>query len=80
MKIVKFYTKNVCALCDEAEALLQLFQRDYPFEIEKRDIYTNDIWLERFHLNIPVIEMNGDFLDCETLNYETLESFLKKHV
>ncbi|GFZ85515.1 thioredoxin family protein [Compostibacillus humi] len=75
---VKFYMKEICSLCDDAEALLSLFQRDYPHEIEFRDIYTNDEWLEKYHLLIPVIEVNGRQLNCEEINYDSIEQLLKE--
>ncbi|WP_405102875.1 glutaredoxin family protein [Oceanobacillus sp. FSL H7-0719] len=78
MRII-FYTKEVCSLCDEAEALLSAFSFEYPHTVEKRDIYSNDAWLEEYQLLIPVVEINGEQLNCEELNYNALESLLKKH-
>lgn len=80
MKTVLFYTKEICSLCDDAEALLYMFQNEYPFEIEVRDIYSNDLWLEEFQLLIPAIEIDDKQLNCEELNYDTLEQFLKENV
>ncbi|RKQ35541.1 glutaredoxin family protein [Oceanobacillus halophilus] len=75
---VKFYTKENCSLCDDAEALLSLFKYDYPHEIEMRDIYTNEDWLVEYQLLIPVIEVNGKQLNCEEINYDAVEEFLKE--
>lgn len=75
MKVI-FYTKNVCSLCDEALALLLMFRNDYPFELEERDIYTNDKWLETYQLKIPVIEINGEQIDCGEMSYESIENLL----
>lgn len=77
MKQVIFYTKEICSLCEEAEALLYMFQNDFPFEIETRDIYTNDDWLEEYQLLIPVIEINGQQINCEEMSFDALEQLLK---
>ncbi|MHA6251806.1 glutaredoxin family protein [Oceanobacillus sp. CAU 1775] len=74
-----FYTKEICSLCDDAEALLSAFSSDYPHTIEKRDIYSNEEWLEKYQLLIPVIEINGEQLNCEEISYDAIEDFLKKH-
>lgn len=75
---VKFYTKENCLLCEEALEMLTLFQEKYLFDIEERDIYTNDDWLFEHQIRIPVIEINEEQLDCEQLNYERLENMLQK--
>ncbi|AIF44106.1 glutaredoxin family protein [Virgibacillus sp. SK37] len=78
LKVV-FYTKEVCSLCDDAKALLHMLQHDYPFEIEERDIYTNDDWLERYQLLIPFVKINDITLDCEEVNIDSLEQAIKKY-
>lgn len=80
MQTVYFYTKDHCPLCDEAEALLNLLQHEYSFHVEKRDIYTHDEWLEKYHLIIPVVVLNGEELNSNSMNYESLDAFLKKHL
>lgn len=77
MTKVIFYTKEICPLCEEVYALLNIFKQDYSFEIEERDIYTNDEWLETYQLRIPVVEINGQQLDCEKMNYESLKKMLE---
>lgn len=78
MKVV-FYTKEVCSLCEEALALLLMFKNDYPFELEERDIYTNDEWLETYQLKIPVIEVSGKQIDCEEISYGAIEQILAEN-
>lgn len=80
MSKVILYTKKICPLCDEALELLKTFQYEYDFEIEERDIYTNDQWLEKFYVRIPVVSMNGKEIDGEKINYEDLDLFLRKHM
>src|SRR5699024_8120220 len=77
---VYFYTKTHCPLCEDAKALLLLLQHDYPFNLEERDIYTNDAWLEAYQISIPVVEMNGKQLDATEISYGTLERALKENM
>ncbi|WP_010532157.1 glutaredoxin family protein [Lentibacillus jeotgali] len=78
MERIIFYTKENCPLCDNALAMLKLLQHDYPFEIEERDIYTNDAWLEQYQLQIPVVQFRGTILNCEQISYQALEHTLCK--
>ncbi|GAB3801123.1 glutaredoxin family protein [Virgibacillus kimchii] len=80
MQKVIFYTKEICSLCDDAKALLLMFQREYPFELEERDIYTKDEWLEKYQLLIPYVQINDSALNCEELNIDSLEQLLKDHI
>lgn len=80
MKTVLFYSKEICPLCEEAEALLHSFQDDYQFKIKVCDIYSNDKWLEQYQLSIPVIEIEGHQLDCEQIGYDALDELLKAHI
>ena len=77
---VYFYTKENCSLCEDAYALLMMFQNYYDFELVERDIYTNDEWLEHYQLLIPAIQINDTFIHCEQMSYETLENALKKYI
>jgi len=79
MTIVEFYTKDNCSLCEDAYALLMMFQNYYEFELEERDIYTNDAWLEEYQLLIPAIRVKETFLTCEEMGWDQLESALKKN-
>ncbi|AXI09953.1 glutaredoxin family protein [Oceanobacillus sp. 143] len=75
LKII-LYTKENCTLCIEAESLLSLFKKEYPYELEKKDIYENDALLEEYQLLIPVIELNGKQLNCVEINYDSVENLL----
>lgn len=79
MKTVLFYTKEICSLCEEAEALLHMFQQDYHFKIEVCDIYKNEALLEEYQLLIPVVEIDGHQINCEKMGYDALNQFLKEH-
>ncbi|MGM8212032.1 glutaredoxin family protein [Virgibacillus sp. W0430] len=76
---VVFYTKENCSLCEEARAIILLLQKYYPFELDERDIYTKEEWLEEYQLLIPTVEMNDIRLNCEELNFESLEHAIKKY-
>lgn len=80
MEKVIFYTKEICSLCDDAYALLKMFQREYPFELEIRDIYTNDEWLEEYQLLIPFVQINNTTLNCEELTIGSLEEALQNNI
>ena len=76
---VRFYMKKNCPLCDDVKAQLWLLQQDYSFEVEERDIYTCDKWLMEYQLNIPVVDINGNLLDCESITYKSLDKCLKEN-
>ncbi|WP_246001153.1 glutaredoxin family protein [Oceanobacillus piezotolerans] len=73
-----FYTKENCGLCNDANTLLELLREEFTFKTEYRDIYTNDVWLEKYQLTIPVIEVNGKQLNAVEINYESLHDLLEK--
>ncbi|SET10721.1 Glutaredoxin-like domain [Oceanobacillus limi] len=77
LKVI-FYTKEICSLCDDAMALLHMLQNDYEFEIEERDIYTNDKWLEEYQLLIPYVQIKDIGIDCEHMDMEVLEQAIKE--
>ena len=79
MKQIIFYTKENCSLCDDAYALLKLFQNHYNFDLIVRDIYSNDKWLEKFQLLIPTVELGNRLIDCEEINYDVLEEAIKNY-
>jgi len=75
---VIFYTKENCQLCDEAYSLLEIMQGSYDFEIESRDIYTNDEWLEEYQIIIPVVKIHDDVLIGNDINIEKLAGIFEK--
>lgn len=77
MQHVILYKKENCPLCDDAEALLDLLKHDYSFEVEERDIHSNDDWLEAYQLSIPVVHIGETELDASEITYGMLEHALK---
>lgn len=80
MAEVILYMKDNCQLCDEVRDLLMIFQDEYNFEIIERDIYTKDEWLEAYHLNLPVVEINRHQIDYRSIDLVSLEDFLQKNL
>ncbi|GAB4072878.1 hypothetical protein GCM10028778_05650 [Barrientosiimonas marina] len=76
MPTITIYLKDNCPLCDEALSILNLLRSDYSFEVEKWDIETNDDWLERYQLQIPVVIINGAAFNGSQISYEALERAL----
>ncbi|HLS20829.1 MAG TPA: glutaredoxin family protein [Bacillota bacterium] len=80
MTTVIFYTKENCFLCDEALMYLKTLQHLHQFNIEVRDIYTNEQWLEKYHLVIPVIELNNKQIFGNDISLMNIEQFLTKNI
>ncbi|MDY0405137.1 glutaredoxin family protein [Virgibacillus sp. 179-BFC.A HS] len=74
-----YYTKQNCSLCDNARALLGMLQNEYAFDIEERDIYTNDDWLEKYQLLIPCVQIGDMYLDCEHMDLPHLEQAIQAY-
>ena len=79
MKKVQCLTKENCLLCDEAEVLLEAMQAVYPFLIEKIDIYEDDVLLEKYQIEIPVVKLGDVELNSTQLTFENLEAMLLKN-
>ncbi|ASN04764.1 glutaredoxin family protein [Virgibacillus necropolis] len=75
---ITFYTKAKCSLCDEALSLVELLINDYSCTLEIRDIYSNEEWLEKYHLSIPVISVDGIELNCEQISFESLDATFRE--
>lgn len=69
---VRFYTRTQCPLCEEAFILLKDLQKEYQFQLEEIDIYTDDELLEKYQLMIPVVELNGEIIDYGTIISDTV--------
>ncbi len=77
---LEFYTKHNCSLCDDAYALIMMLKNYYSFELEERDIYTNDSWLEEYQLLIPAVRIKDTLLTCEAMNLPQLEKALQENI
>jgi len=59
---------------------LKTLQHLHQFNIEVRDIYTNEQWLEKYHLVIPVIELNNKQIFGNDISLMNIEQFLTKNI
>ncbi|HEV7584338.1 MAG TPA: glutaredoxin family protein [Solirubrobacteraceae bacterium] len=78
MAIVTVYSKPDCHLCAEAIATLERLRGDLGFELEERDITSDDALLRAYFERIPVVVLDGeelfDFFVDEAILRERLES------
>ena len=56
---VILYTKEECGLCQKAKKLLQELKTEYVFDLKEINIYEDEQLLEKYHLMIPVVEIEG---------------------
>ncbi|WP_297990070.1 glutaredoxin family protein [Anoxybacillus sp.] len=73
MKVV-VYSKENCCLCDEAKAILHELQ----VKFEEIDIYKDERWLERYHLMIPVIEIDGEIIAYGRIHKDVIRKRLQQ--
>ena len=67
---VTLWSKADCCLCDRALAILERLAREYPLQIDKRDITTDPTTYERFRFVIPVVEIeHGPRLEGKITEY-----------
>jgi glutaredoxin len=56
---VALYTRTGCHLCDEARKILHRVQARHGFELEERDIESDDRLLRAYLERIPVVSIDG---------------------
>jgi glutaredoxin len=56
---VILYGRPGCHLCEDALALIEQVRSRIPFELEQRDIESDDEWFRRYLERIPVVEFDG---------------------
>ena len=68
-----------CSLCEEVYVWLTLYQDDYGFEVERKNIEDDDRLHEIYAMSIPVVRIAGNEheLTARELDLASLESFLK---
>jgi glutaredoxin len=77
MKIV-LYSKENCCLCDNAKAVLQELAQEYEFTLEEIDIYKDDELLEKYQIMIPVVEIEGEEVECGIIHKDVISKRLTK--
>jgi glutaredoxin len=69
---VTVYGRPGCHLCEDALAVIEEVRSRVPFELEQRDIESDDEWFKRYLERIPVVELEGRevfelFVDAQRL-------------
>jgi glutaredoxin len=76
MKTVTLYTRPGCHLCDDARAQLQRLQAKVRFELEERNIESDDALHAAYLERIPVICLDGEHVSDYFLDEPTLTARL----
>ena len=71
LKVI-LYGRPGCHLCEDALTLIEQVRSRVPFELEQRDIESDDGWFKRYLERIPVVELDGReifelFVDAQQL-------------
>lgn len=59
MVTVTLYTRARCHLCHDAHDVLLGVQRERPFSLDVVDVDTDPALVERYGLEVPVVEVDG---------------------
>ncbi|ELK47987.1 glutaredoxin family protein [Halobacillus sp. ACCC02827] len=73
MKEVVLYSRPGCKLCEEVKQLIELFDA-HVLEVNIED---NPDLLEKYILEIPVVDISGETLDYRSIDYFQLEKRLQ---
>ena len=71
------YSRDGCHLCEVLLEELQPLVRD-RIDLEVRDIDTNPAWHERFWMDIPVVEFDGDVVCKHFLDRNAITGILRR--
>ncbi|WP_242216690.1 glutaredoxin family protein [Bacillus cereus group sp. BfR-BA-01380] len=69
---VILYTKEECGLCQKAKKLLQELQDEYVFDLKEINIYEDEQLLEKYHLMIPVVEIEGEEVEYGSIHKDVI--------
>jgi glutaredoxin len=58
--VVVLYGKPDCHLCDDARHVLERLRGEIPFDLQERDITTDDDLHRAYLERIPVVTIDGD--------------------
>ncbi|MGG6270923.1 glutaredoxin family protein [Leptolyngbya sp. AN03gr2] len=75
------YSKPGCHLCEGLQEKLEQIHT-IPFDLEIRDITTNDQWFEKYQYEIPVLYLEDRMLPRPSprSTVQQLESMLQKYM
>ena len=77
LKVV-FYGRPGCHLCEDALVRIERVRARVPFELEQRDIETDDEWFKRYLERIPVVEIDGEMVFELFVDEQQLERRLSR--
>jgi glutaredoxin len=60
MRTVVLYGRAGCCLCDDARKVLERVRASHPFELEERDIDSDERLLRAYLERIPVVAIDGE--------------------
>ncbi|CAM4143920.1 glutaredoxin family protein [Lederbergia lenta] len=60
--------------------MLRMLQKEYGFDIITNDIETNEMWMEKYGISIPVVEIDGELIQEGIIDLFTLEEQIQKHL
>ncbi|MGF9964152.1 glutaredoxin family protein [Bacillus rhizoplanae] len=69
---VILYTKEECGLCQKAKQLLQELKTEYVFDLKEINIYEDEQLLEKYHLMIPVVEIEGEEVEYGIIHKDVI--------
>jgi glutaredoxin len=72
VRTVTLYTKPGCHLCEDALKTLREVRAELAFELDLRDITTEEALHREYFERIPVVDLDGEelfefFVDADTL-------------
>lgn len=76
MKLVTLYSKPGCHLCDEVAQVIAQVARRRRFRLEKRNILSDPLDLEKYQDAIPVVTVDGEEIARYRLTAHDLEAAL----
>lgn len=78
--MITYYSRPACRLCEEGLDLLKIIQEERNFAIEIINIEEDDVLHEKYMMQIPVVEQNGQIIQTGLLDFMTLyEEVLEDH-
>ena len=72
MKIVQYFSRPNCSLCNEGLLTMQLVKEDVEFELQIINIEEDDALHEKYMLMIPVVMCEGEVIQYGQLDYPTI--------
>lgn len=78
MILVELYSKDDCQLCDEAKAVLQTIQKEFPFTLKEIKLIPGEGGFEEYKQDFPVVHINKRFAFKHRLNENSVRIRLQQ--